>query len=598
MSGSLKAARNGHPSTSAHGVSLTPVGAAICRDNDLVDGVRVLSSSYPKLLATSPWPGHTNYENVIIQHDKFLSGNMDADGVIDNESATLDEPVLKTILRDLKAVSSKLRAVIFPRSENQLIRDWDLWGPLFLCVFIAVMLHSNDGSGKEPRFTEAFAITWFGACIVTINIKLLGGTIILFNDFYRVPSFICSYCFIDLVLLWFFAEVQIKHHFLMQSRISVGTNKAWFSVCCILLWLIGCIFLAVSIWMLVDPRRRISLDYVNFYENDPLLRYAVSLLMAVGICLVAVGLLGCLAALKEATCLIGFCFVAIIFLLISQCIVSALVAAYYDKVNNRLDGYLYNLIHDRYGRQAWVTELLDSVQFYQKCCGSNSSEDYMFSYWQIVHSPGTVYYVPVSCCAQRQDAYPPHNLYPIDQRCVEYTYDRQPEKAVHKEGCYDKIMTWINENCLIIFSVSLIGILFEIIGLFITKNLFKKLMNKYHPFSTIPASAHRIASCSMHVITVGFFQLAQFAFETDENFEIQISLQMKFRDSKIILSFDRKTYIVLSVRLHFESSFNFFSTFDSYGIFQVEDRLLPVSIALIRSCNNGDSKHQFRTMLL
>ncbi|KRX38420.1 Protein YIPF6, partial [Trichinella murrelli] len=370
-------------------------------------------------------------ENVIIQHDKFLSGNMDADGVIDNESATLDEPVLKTILRDLKAVSSKLRAVIFPRSENQLIRDWDLWGPLFLCVFIAVMLHSNDGSGKEPRFTEAFAITWFGACIVTINIKLLGGTM-------------------------FIAEVQIKHHFSMQSRISVGTNKAWFSVCCILLWLIGCIFLAVSIWMLVDPRRRISLDYVNFYENDPLLRYAVSLLMAVGICLVAVGLLGCLAALKEATCLIGF-------------------------VNNRLDGYLYNLIHDRYGRQAWVTELLDSVQFYQKCCGSNSSEDYMFSYWQIVHSPGTVYYVPVSCCAQRQDAYPPHNLYPIDQRCVEYTYDRQPEKAVHKEGCYDKIMTWINENCLITFSVSLIGIPFEIIGLFITKNLFKKLMNKYHP---------------------------------------------------------------------------------------------------------------------
>ncbi|KRX56707.1 Protein YIPF6, partial [Trichinella sp. T9] len=508
-------------------------------------------------------------ENVIIQHDKFLSGNMDADGVIDNESATLDEPVLKTILRDLKAVSSKLRAVIFPRSENQLIRDWDLWGPLFLCVFIAVMLHSNDGSGKEPRFTEAFAITWFGACIVTINIKLLGGTISVFQSlcilgycllplsiavfFCRILSLQESYSttfivflrlFVVIVsLIWscyakaisylhvlfsfhyffiwnisrksesagrlstlfflychcvssccrFIAEVQIKHHFSMQSRISVGTNKAWFSVCCILLWSIGCIFLAVSIWMLVDPRRRISLDYVNFYENDPLLRYAVSLLMAVGICLVAVGLLGCLAALKEATCLIGFCFVAIIFLLISQCIVSALVAAYYDKVNNRLDGYLYNLIHDRYGRQAWVTELLDSVQFYQKCCGSNSSEDYMFSYWQIVHSPGTVYYVPVSCCAQRQDAYPPHNLYPIDQRCVEYTYDRQPEKAVHKEGCYDKIMTWINENCLITFSVSLIGIPFEIIGLFITKNLFKNFPRFQQVLIELPA-----AQCISH----------------------------------------------------------------------------------------------------
>ncbi|KAL1233389.1 Protein YIPF6 [Trichinella pseudospiralis] len=490
-------------------------------------------------------------ENVIIQHDKFLSGNMDADGVIDTVSATLDEPVLETILRDLKAVSSKLRAVMLPRSENQLIRDWDLWGPLFLCVFIAVMLHSNDGTGKEPRFTEAFAITWFGACIVTINIKLLGGTISVFQSlcvlgycllplciavfFCRILSLQESYstafilflrlfvvivsviwscyasitflygtyperrkalavyplCFFYIVIAWFFVEAEIKHHFSMQSRIYVGTNKAWFFVCCILFWLIGCIFSAVSIWMLVDPRRRISLDYVNFYENDPLLRYAISLLMAIGICLVAVGLLGCLAALKEAICLIGFCFVAIILLLISQCIVSALVAAYYDKVNNRLDGYLYNLIHERYGRQVWVTELLDSIQFYQKCCGSNSSEDYMFSYWQIVHSPGTVYYVPVSCCAQRQDAYPPHNLYPIDQRCVEYTYDRQPEKAVHKEGCYDKIMTWINENCLITFSVSLIGIPFEIIGLVITK----KLSGDYNSlnaafFSTIPSSAH------------------------------------------------------------------------------------------------------------
>ncbi|KRX21453.1 hypothetical protein T07_14119 [Trichinella nelsoni] len=53
-------ARNGHPSTSAHGVSLTPTEAAVCRDNDLADGVRVLSSSYPRLSSTSPWPGHTD----------------------------------------------------------------------------------------------------------------------------------------------------------------------------------------------------------------------------------------------------------------------------------------------------------------------------------------------------------------------------------------------------------------------------------------------------------------------------------------------------------------------------------------------------------
>ncbi|KRZ91497.1 hypothetical protein T08_8149 [Trichinella sp. T8] len=52
--------RNGHPPTSAHGVSMTPVWAARCRDNDLADGVRVLSSSDPRLSATSPWTGYTD----------------------------------------------------------------------------------------------------------------------------------------------------------------------------------------------------------------------------------------------------------------------------------------------------------------------------------------------------------------------------------------------------------------------------------------------------------------------------------------------------------------------------------------------------------
>ncbi|KRY09425.1 hypothetical protein T12_8504 [Trichinella patagoniensis] len=57
--------RNAHPSTSAHAVSLTTAGAARCRDNDLADDVRALSSSYPRLLASSPWPGHTDYVGVV-----------------------------------------------------------------------------------------------------------------------------------------------------------------------------------------------------------------------------------------------------------------------------------------------------------------------------------------------------------------------------------------------------------------------------------------------------------------------------------------------------------------------------------------------------
>ncbi|KRZ82124.1 hypothetical protein T08_6401, partial [Trichinella sp. T8] len=47
-------------SAATTGVSLTPDGAARRRDSDLADGMQVLSSSYPRLSATSPGPGHTD----------------------------------------------------------------------------------------------------------------------------------------------------------------------------------------------------------------------------------------------------------------------------------------------------------------------------------------------------------------------------------------------------------------------------------------------------------------------------------------------------------------------------------------------------------
>ncbi|KAK5886991.1 hypothetical protein CesoFtcFv8_017968 [Champsocephalus esox] len=52
----------------------------------------------------------------------------------EDEFSTLDEPVKETILRDLRAVGSKFIHVLYPKRSSVLLRDWDLWGPLLLCV--------------------------------------------------------------------------------------------------------------------------------------------------------------------------------------------------------------------------------------------------------------------------------------------------------------------------------------------------------------------------------------------------------------------------------------------------------------------------------
>ncbi|CAG8575775.1 6852_t:CDS:2, partial [Rhizophagus irregularis] len=84
---------------------------------------------------------------------------------------TLDEPVSVTILRDLRNVAIKLQQVLNPKGR-------DLWGPLILCLSLAIILSFNGPTGQDISiFTGVFVIVWCGSAIVTINAKLLGGAV-------------------------------------------------------------------------------------------------------------------------------------------------------------------------------------------------------------------------------------------------------------------------------------------------------------------------------------------------------------------------------------------------------------------------------------
>lgn len=103
------------------------------------------------------------------------------------EFNTLDEPIKDTILRDVRAVGKKFFHVLYPKEKKSLLKEWDLWGPLVLCTFMAMILqgstdtaaNSNDGG---PEFAEVFVIVWIGSMVVTLNSKLLGGNISFFQS--------------------------------------------------------------------------------------------------------------------------------------------------------------------------------------------------------------------------------------------------------------------------------------------------------------------------------------------------------------------------------------------------------------------------------
>ena len=133
---------------------------------------------------------------------------------------TLDETVWATLSRDLFAVWEKMKQVLWPKyllggmlqrgggmgaeergeagaagamrgmvgrwpdadavlhgSMSEGLRDWDLWGPLVFCLLLSLFL-SRGAQDKQKSlvFSGVFAMVWIGEAAVTLQIKLLGGS--------------------------------------------------------------------------------------------------------------------------------------------------------------------------------------------------------------------------------------------------------------------------------------------------------------------------------------------------------------------------------------------------------------------------------------
>eukprot|EP00934_Nitzschia_sp_Nitz4_P006517 Nitzschia sp. Nitz4//scaffold23_size168460//91088//92117//NITZ4_002223-RA/size168460-augustus-gene-0.308-mRNA-1//-1//CDS//3329543647//6507//frame0 len=65
----------------------------------------------------------------------------------------------------------------------QQLKDWDLWGPLIVCLALGVLLSFKAPVGQASLvFAAVFCAVWLGSAVVTINAQLLGGTISFFQS--------------------------------------------------------------------------------------------------------------------------------------------------------------------------------------------------------------------------------------------------------------------------------------------------------------------------------------------------------------------------------------------------------------------------------
>ncbi|CAF0942209.1 unnamed protein product [Brachionus calyciflorus] len=172
--------------------------------------------------------------------------------------STLDEPVSVTISRDLKAVAYKFGHVFFPKQSTLLLRDWDLWGPLTLCVILSITLEGDSKlDSNAPEFASIFALISFGAIIVTINTKLLSGKISFFQS-------ICvlGYCLLPLVLVAILNDLIL----LITGNTSVISFSLRF-----ILTLISCF------WSVFASTAFLAADTINLTDRKALATYPVFL---------------------------------------------------------------------------------------------------------------------------------------------------------------------------------------------------------------------------------------------------------------------------------------------------------------------------------
>lgn len=128
-----------------------------------------------------------------------LTGNIEGQSFIEANHCSLDEPVMQTIMRDLRSVGTKLKYVMLPRARADKasgLKKWDLWGPLFLCIALGSMLAAEaDSSQSGIAFALVFILVWAGSGVVTINALLLKGNIMFFQS-----VCVLGYCLCPLVI--------------------------------------------------------------------------------------------------------------------------------------------------------------------------------------------------------------------------------------------------------------------------------------------------------------------------------------------------------------------------------------------------------------
>ena len=102
---------------------------------------------------------------------------------------TQEESIWESVKRDLTQIGERIKYVIVPfgheaAMKSNHLKNWDLWGPLLLCIMLSLTLtiNSEGNADSSSIFGTVFTQVWLGAVVVTINATLQEGNVSFFHS--------------------------------------------------------------------------------------------------------------------------------------------------------------------------------------------------------------------------------------------------------------------------------------------------------------------------------------------------------------------------------------------------------------------------------
>ena len=218
-------------------------------------------------------------------------------------------------------------------------------------------------------------------------------------------------------------------------------------------WILGTIILGIGIYVVVEERRVVYSDLTDLSFN------VAFIFLFVGGIIFITTFAGCIGALRENCCLLGFYAVSIGLLLFVEIACGSLSVIYRDKAREKIEAKLKDaIVLYREPTKQDLQLLIDTTQAELKCCGVTSYEDWRANVYFNCTSPGVeACGVPFSCC--KDD--------PSNRQCgygVGKMEAAKREHAIHTRGCVTAAMEWFGDNLLLIGVISFVVILLQVVS--------------------------------------------------------------------------------------------------------------------------------------